>query len=153
MRANQGPGKRFADHRIRQQYRHGRAIRRGGEKGLRRSKGTGPRTGSSAGLVYAGCASIAGRSGRRFRVPGSKFKVLETTKWFIILRSPTEHENGDFRHAGMDCRHPDVQDASGDIHVSLDSSAPCWNDNRGVVLKLTEAPSTSVFSKECFMYS
>jgi hypothetical protein len=47
----------------------------------------------------------------------------------------------------MDCRHPGVQDASGDIHVSLDSSAPCWNDNRGAVLKLTEAPSTSVFSK------
>jgi hypothetical protein len=43
-----------------------------------------------------------------------------------------------------------VQDASGDIHVSLDSSAPCWNDNRGVVVKLTEAPSTSVFSKESY---
>jgi hypothetical protein len=24
--------------------------------------------------------------------------------------------------------HPGSQDASGDIHVSLDSSAPCWND-------------------------
>jgi len=46
----------------------------------------------------------------------------------MMLRSPTEHENGDFRHAGMDCRHPGSQDASGDIHVSLDSSTPCWND-------------------------
>ena len=29
---------------------------------------------------------------------------------------------GSFRHAGMDCRHPGPQDASGDIHVNLDSS-------------------------------
>src|SRR5215510_8921321 len=28
----------------------------------------------------------------------------------------------------MDGRHPDPQDASGDIRVSLDSSTPCWND-------------------------
>jgi hypothetical protein len=46
----------------------------------------------------------------------------------MILCSSTEHENGDFRHAGMDCRHPGSQDASGDIRVSLDSSTPCWND-------------------------
>jgi hypothetical protein len=47
----------------------------------------------------------------------------------MILRSPTEHENADHRHAGMDGRHPDAQDASGDIHVGLmDSSSPCWND-------------------------
>jgi len=45
----------------------------------------------------------------------------------MSLRSPTEHENG-IRHAGMDCRHPGSQDASGDIRVSLDSSTPCWND-------------------------
>jgi hypothetical protein len=45
----------------------------------------------------------------------------------MMSRSPTENENGD-RHAGMDCRHPGSQDASGDIHVSLDSSTPCWND-------------------------
>jgi hypothetical protein len=35
----------------------------------------------------------------------------------MSLRSPTEHENADLRHAGMDCRHPGSQDASGDIHV------------------------------------
>ena len=51
-----------------------------------------------------------------------------TTKCFISLRSPTEDENGELRHAGMDGRHPGVQDASGDIHVGLDSSTPCWND-------------------------
>jgi len=44
------------------------------------------------------------------------------------FRSPTEHKNGDFRHAGMDWRNSGSQDASGDIHVSLDSSTPCWND-------------------------
>ena len=58
----------------------------------------------------------------------------------MILRSPTEHENGELRHAGMDGRHPGVQDASGDIHVNLDSSTPCWNDAiEGVLRKLTEA--------------
>ena len=31
-------------------------------------------------------------------------------------------------HAGMDSRHPGPPDASGDIHVVLDSSTPCWND-------------------------
>ena len=46
----------------------------------------------------------------------------------ILDSPPTEHEKGDFRHAGMDCRHPGSQDASGDIHVGLDSSTPCWND-------------------------
>ena len=46
----------------------------------------------------------------------------------MILRSPAEHENAELRHAGMDGRHPGPQDASGDIHVGLDSSTPCWND-------------------------
>jgi hypothetical protein len=54
--------------------------------------------------------------------------VSFTTKCFMILRSPTENENADRRHAGMDGRHPGVQDASGDIRVGLDSSTPCWND-------------------------
>jgi hypothetical protein len=43
----------------------------------------------------------------------------------MILRSPTEHENGELRHAGMDGRHQARKDASEDIHVGLDSSAPC----------------------------
>src|SRR4030095_8852806 len=34
-----------------------------------------------------------------------------TTKGFMILRSPTEDGNADLRHAGMDCRHPNSQDA------------------------------------------
>src|SRR5262245_7293444 len=37
----------------------------------------------------------------------------------MILRTPTENENGELRRAGMDGRHPGVQDASGDIHVGL----------------------------------
>jgi hypothetical protein len=44
------------------------------------------------------------------------------------LRSSTENKNGALRHAGMDGRHPGAQDASGDIHVALDSSTPCWNE-------------------------
>jgi hypothetical protein len=31
-------------------------------------------------------------------------------------------------HGGMDCRHPGSLDASGNIHVNLGSSTPCWND-------------------------
>jgi len=45
------------------------------------------------------------------------------------LTLPNKYENEDrSRHAGMDGRHPDSQDASGDIRVGLDSSSPCWND-------------------------
>ena len=46
----------------------------------------------------------------------------------MILPSPTEHENADRRHAGMDGRHPGARDASVNIHVGLHSSIPCWND-------------------------
>jgi hypothetical protein len=63
----------------------------------------------------------------------------------MILRSPTEHENADHRHAGMDGRHPGSQDASGDIRVGLDSSSPCWNDVIEKVLELTEAPPGRIF--------
>ena len=62
------------------------------------------------------------------------------------LTPPTEHENGDLRHAGMDCRYPGLQDASGDIHVSLDSSTPCWNDAiEGRLLKVTEVLLPHIF--------
>ena len=38
------------------------------------------------------------------------------------------------------------KDASGDIHVNLDSSTPCWNDAiEGFCLKLTEAPPPRIF--------
>jgi hypothetical protein len=53
------------------------------------------------------------------------------------LPSPTENETTELRHVGMNGLHPDSQYASGDIHVSLDSSAPCWNDpDRGIRLKV-----------------
>ena len=39
---------------------------------------------------------------------------------------------GNFRHAGMDCRHPGPQDASGHIHVNLGSGSPCRNDELGL---------------------
>ena len=38
------------------------------------------------------------------------------------------------------------KDASGDIHVNLDSSTPCWNDAmEEVLLELTEAPPPRIF--------
>src|SRR5262245_46103551 len=46
----------------------------------------------------------------------------------MICLSATENVSGGLRQAGMDGRHPDYRDASGDIHVGLDSSTPCWND-------------------------
>jgi len=64
----------------------------------------------------------------------------------MILRSPTEHENGDFRHAGMIAGIQVRKDASGDIHVSLDSSTPCWNDAiEGTLLELAESASARIF--------
>jgi hypothetical protein len=39
-------------------------------------------------------------------------------------------------------------DASGDIHVRLDSSIPCWNDGiEESVLRLTQALHPRVFSR------
>jgi hypothetical protein len=51
------------------------------------------------------------------------------------------------RHAGMDSRHPGTQDASEGIHVSLDSSAPCWNDGITRLSTIAE-PFVASFSKE-----
>jgi hypothetical protein len=64
------------------------------------------------------------------------------------LRSPTEHEKPAFVMpawiAGIQIR----KDASGDIHVDLDSSLPCWNDGiEDRCFKLSETPSAT-FSKE-----
>jgi hypothetical protein len=63
----------------------------------------------------------------------------------MILRSPAEHENAELRHAGMNGRHLGPQDASGHVHVNLDSGTPCWNDQRRVLLKLTEIPPRRIF--------
>ena len=44
------------------------------------------------------------------------------------------------------------KDASGDIHVNLDSSTPCWNDAiEGVCARTDRVPLAPIFSKECFM--
>jgi hypothetical protein len=59
----------------------------------------------------------------------------------MSLCSSTENKNEELRHAGMDGRHPDAQDASGDVDIGLDSSSPCWNDG-------TETEPTPVFSRE-----
>jgi len=52
-------------------------------------------------------------------------------KCFMILRSPTDNENANFVMLVMPAWIAGIQirkDASGDIHVSLDSSTPCRND-------------------------
>jgi hypothetical protein len=66
----------------------------------------------------------------------------------MILRSPTENGNKDIvmpaRMAGIQVR----LEASGDIHVNLDSGPPCWNDAiEGVLLKLTEAPPPRILKR------
>jgi hypothetical protein len=40
------------------------------------------------------------------------------------------------------------QDASGDIHVGLDSSTPCWNDGIEGFYWNSPSPLLPVFSKE-----
>ena len=65
----------------------------------------------------------------------------------MSLRSPTEYENGELRHAGMDDRHPGAQDASGDIHVALDSSTPCWNDGIEDSAATDHSPSGPYFQR------
>jgi len=47
------------------------------------------------------------------------------------------------------------KDASGNIHVNLDSSTPCWNDAiEGFCLKLIEVPPPRIFKEgqEAFGY-
>jgi hypothetical protein len=55
-------------------------------------------------------------------------KDILTTKCVMSLRSPAEHEKQSFVMpawiAGIQVR----KDASGNVHVNLDSSTPCWND-------------------------
>ena len=43
--------------------------------------------------------------------------------------------------------HPGPRDASGNIHVNLGSSPPCWNDaiGQGFMLEPTEAPWSRIF--------
>ena len=50
-----------ADYRLRQQHRHGRAVRGGGQESLRRRESERRRSRSAARLVYPGRASVAGR--------------------------------------------------------------------------------------------
>ena len=45
--------------------------------------------------------------------------------------------------------HQVRKDASGNIHVNLDSSTPCWNDtSKGGLLKLIEAASLGIFKED-----
>jgi hypothetical protein len=64
----------------------------------------------------------------------------------MSLRSPTDNEKQTSVIpawiAGIQIR----KDASGDVHVGLDSSTPCWNDaTEGVLPKTNGNPSTYIF--------
>jgi hypothetical protein len=47
----------------------------------------------------------------------------------------------------MDRRHPGSQDTFGDVHVDLDSSAPCWNDGPPRVLRAEDQSSKTLLLK------
>jgi hypothetical protein len=66
----------------------------------------------------------------------------------MILRSATKHENGELRHAGMDGRRPDAQDASGDIHVGLIPALHAGMTESRSRTKTDPGPPPRVFSKE-----
>jgi len=67
----------------------------------------------------------------------------------MILRSPTEDENTDFVMPAWITGIQARRDASGNVHVNLDSSTPCWNDATERTLpKLTESHPGPYFSKE-----
>jgi len=58
--------------------------------------------------------------------------------WYSDLRArEAEHTNADLRHASMDRQDPDSQDASGDIHVNLDSSLYAGMTQLSFLLQLT----------------
>jgi hypothetical protein len=49
----------------------------------------------------------------------------------MSLRSPTEDEKAAFVMPAWIAGIQVCMDASGDVHVDLDSSPPCWNDGIG----------------------
>jgi hypothetical protein len=66
----------------------------------------------------------------------------------MILRSPTEDENTDFVMPAWITGIQARRDASGNVHVNLDSSTPCWNDaTERTLLKLTESHPEPYFRR------
>ena len=69
-------------------------------------------------------------------------KRIFTAKRFHDLTLAYKTENADYRHAGMDGRHPGAHGRLWEnIHVDLDSSSPYWNDAiERVLCRLTDFP-------------
>ena len=64
----------------------------------------------------------------------------------MILRSLTENESANFvMPAWIAGIHQVRKDASGNIHVNLDSSTPCWNDAIKALLGMSEVPLSPCF--------
>jgi hypothetical protein len=58
----------------------------------------------------------------------SKKQFDLTTKRVMSLRAPVENENADSVMPAWIVGFQARKDASGNFHVNLDSSDPCWND-------------------------
>ena len=65
----------------------------------------------------------------------------------MILRSPTEHENAQLRHAGMDGPHQACKDASEDIHVGLIPRLHAGMTQSRDSTETNRSPSSRVFFK------
>jgi hypothetical protein len=65
----------------------------------------------------------------------------------MMLRSPTEDENPDLRHAGTDCRHPGAQGCLRRHPCQPDSSTPCWNETIEECTKTNRGTPPFLFSK------
>ena len=63
----------------------------------------------------------------------------------MSLRSPTENENPDIRHASMDGRHPGPQDASGGVHVTWIPALHAGMTESRAPLQLTDPLPTRIF--------
>jgi ABC-type nitrate/sulfonate/bicarbonate transport system substrate-binding protein len=84
----------------------------------------------------------------RLRAFAAWTKDFFTTKCFISLRSPAQDEKAAVVMpvwiAGIQAR----KDASGDIHVDLDSGPPCWNDGTEArCFKLSETTFSDIFKE------
>ena len=66
----------------------------------------------------------------------------------MILHSPKRMKNSNFVMPAWIAGIQICKDASGNIHVNLDSSASCWNDRiDGPLLEVTEAPLFPYFQR------
>jgi hypothetical protein len=70
----------------------------------------------------------------------------------MVRLSPTENESANFVMPAWIAGIQVHKDASGNIHVNLDSSAPYWNDAmEETLLEVTEVPLALYFQRRLFL--